>query len=132
MKLNELMEQIEYKCLFGTEEAEISSVVYDSRKVEKGSLFVCMKGFQTDGHQYIPKAVELGASAILVQDDVDPSVVGENVTVLQVADTRAALALVAAKWFDYPAKKNDHDWVNRNKRKNHNCPYDEKDFGGSR
>lgn len=105
MKLNELMEQIEYKCLFGTEEAEISSVVYDSRKVEKGSLFVCMKGFRTDGHQYIPKAVELGASAILAQDDVDPSVVGENVTVLQVADTRAALALVAAKWFDYPAKK---------------------------
>jgi len=105
MKLRDLMEQVEYKCILGTEEVDISSVVYDSRKVEKGSLFVCMKGFQTDGHQYIPSAVEKGAVAILAEDEVEASVVGENVAVLQVKDARAALALLSAKWFDYPAKK---------------------------
>ena len=68
MKLCDLLRDVQGKHLSGPADTEILNVCYDSRKVNDGSLFLAIKGFRSDGHQYIEKALELGASALLVQD----------------------------------------------------------------
>lgn len=101
MKLKTLLAGIAHKNICGTEEIDIMSVAYDSRKVEQGSLFVCIKGFETDGHSYIQDAIEAGAAAIIVEHV--PDIEGETV-IVQVADAREALAYISAEWFQHPAE----------------------------
>ena len=67
MNLKQLLEGISYEVQQGTADVEISDFQYDSRKVEKDGLFVCITGFQTDGHKYIPMALEKGAVALLCE-----------------------------------------------------------------
>lgn len=98
--LNSLLEKIDYEILQGTIEGEISSLVYDSRKVEKGSLFVCIKGAVSDGHAFAQDVVDKGAAVLVVSENV--AVTGD-VTVICVKDTRVALAELSAAYFDYPA-----------------------------
>lgn len=102
MTLSKLLEKVDCIYVNGDVETEITSIEYDSRKVQKGSVFVCLKGFQSDGHDFAQMAVEKGATALLVEDlpDFDTDAV-----VVQVADSRKALAYLAAAWFDYPAQK---------------------------
>lgn len=104
MTLTNLLQDIKYQFISGEMNLEISSVVYDSREVKDGSLFICIKGYASDGHAYIDKAVEAGASAILVED-IPEHFDYEHVAVIQVPDTREALAYISAAWFDYPANK---------------------------
>lgn len=101
-KLKDLLEHLDYQCLQGTTDKEITSVVYDSRKAEPGSLFLCIKGAVSDGHAYAKEVAEKGASVLVVQDAVE---VPEDVTVIQVENSRYAMACISAAWFDYPAKK---------------------------
>lgn len=101
-KLKDLLEHLDYQCLQGTTDKEITSVVYDSRKAEPGSLFLCIKGAVSDGHVYAKEVAEKGASVLVVQDAVE---VPEDVTVIQVENSRYAMACISAAWFDYPAKK---------------------------
>ena len=103
MTLCELLSGLQAKHLSGPADLEIASVCYDSRKVTDGSLFVAIKGFRSDGHQYIAKALELGAAAILVQDAPEQPL-AENVSVWQCEDTRAALARIAAVWHGHPER----------------------------
>ena len=65
MKLNELLKNVKPICIIGSDDIDITGVNIDSRKIETGHLFVAIKGTQTDGHKFIPKALELGASAVL-------------------------------------------------------------------
>ena len=102
MKLEKLLEKLDYTLDAGSAEVEIASLEYDSRKVGKGSLFVCLTGFRADGHAYIPAALEAGAAALVVEREVT---VPEGVAVIRVKDSRRALALLSAAWFDYPAQK---------------------------
>ena len=102
MKLTKLLERLEYTCLQGEIDKEISGIVNDSRKVIEGSLFFCIKGAVSDGHTYALDVAKKGAAAIIVQEPVE---VPESVTVIQVTDSRYAMALVAAAWYDYPAEK---------------------------
>ena len=102
MKLETLLKNLEYTLDAGSLDTEISALEYDSRKVVPGSLFVCLTGFQADGHDYIPKALEAGASALVVEREVK---VPEGVAVARVADSRTALALLAAAWFGHPAEE---------------------------
>ena len=102
MKLIKLLERLEYTCLQGEIDKEISGIVNDSRKVTQGSLFFCIKGAVSDGHTYALDVAQKGAAAIIVQEPVE---VPESVTVIQVADSRYAMALIAAAWYDYPAEK---------------------------
>mgnify|MGYP003164210522 FL=1 len=104
MKLIQLMEQLTYECVQGGMDKDITEVVYDSRKVTKGCLFLCIIGANFDGHQAAEEAAEKGAAAIVVSKDV-PSLAGKGVTVLKVEDTRYALAWVSAAYFGYPARK---------------------------
>lgn len=88
---------------------EISSIVYDTRtKIEENAAFVCIKGASFDGHEFAGEAVKNGAGVLFVEDDVDlgayPDAAG-SVTVIKVKDTRKALSLLSAAWFDHPADK---------------------------
>jgi len=101
MKLEKLLESAEYELLQGSLDIEISDVIYDSRKIVKGCVFVCMIGANFDGHSFIEKAVEQGAAAVVVSRDVNI----EGVTVVKTEDTRKALALMSAEYFGRPAEK---------------------------
>ena len=68
MILKDLLKEINPVCIEGNDCIDITGVNIDSRRIEKGHLFAAIKGTQTDGHQYIGKAVELGAAAILCED----------------------------------------------------------------
>lgn len=70
MKLIQLMEQLTYECVQGGMDKDITEVVYDSRKVTKGCLFLCIIGANFDGHQAAQEAAEKGAAAIVVSKDV--------------------------------------------------------------
>ena len=102
MKLETLLKKLDYTLDAGDLNTEVASLEYDSRKVIKGSLFVCLTGFRADGHAYIPAALEAGAAALVVEREVS---VPAGVTVIRVKDSRYALALLAAAWFDHPAEK---------------------------
>ena len=99
--LKQLLERMEYQCIQGSLKREISDVIYDSRKAAPNTLFVCIKGTVTDGHSYAQDVVKAGAIALVVLEPVD---VPKEVTVIQVEDTRYALAMLSAAYFDYPAE----------------------------
>ena len=102
MKIKELINEMEYEILAGSEETEITTLVYDSRKVEKGSVFVCISGSVRDAHEFIPDVAAKGAAAIVVEKDVTPI---DGITYIKVEDSRLALACMSAAYFGHPAKK---------------------------
>ena len=85
--------------------AEILSVCNDSRKVAPGALFVAVKGFASDGHDYINAVVEKGAAAIIYEDETKVGDVPQNVALVQVKSSRYALAIAAANFYDNPSRK---------------------------
>ena len=105
MKLSKICEEIEYTLLPGSLETEVRDVIYDSRKIAPETMFVCMVGAVTDGHKYIPDAIDKGASVIVLEREEEAAQIPENITVLKVASARLALALMSAALFDHPARK---------------------------
>ena len=104
MKLQEICQEIEYTCLGGSMDVEITDIIYDSRKIEKGTVFVCMVGAVTDGHSYIPDAILKGASAIVVEREEEAAQIPEHITVIKVPSARKGLALMSAAFFGHPAR----------------------------
>lgn len=102
MVLKQLAEEMKYEVLAGSVDTEVTTLVYDSRKVEKGSVFVCISGSVRDAHEFIPDVIAKGAAAIIVEKDVEPQ---EGVTYLKVENSRLALACMSAAYFDHPARK---------------------------
>lgn len=102
MKLSDLLERMDYNCIQGNKNADITTLVYDSRKVEEGSVFVCISGAVSDGHDFIDDVVKKGAAAVIVEKEVT---VPENITVVRVTDTRLALAVMSAAYFGHPAER---------------------------
>lgn len=102
MKLEKLLERLKYDVVQGSADIEVTTLINDSRKVEEGSVFVCISGAVSDGHKYIPDVTEKGAAAVVVERDVEAP---EDLTVIRVEDTRYALALMSAAYFGYPAEK---------------------------
>ena len=103
MKLSELLKNIKTIDIQGDADADITGVNIDSRRIEKGHLFVAIKGTQTDGHKFIPKALELGARAVLCEDL--PEKRHENVTYVQVESTESAVGPVATLFYGDPSGK---------------------------
>ncbi len=99
MKLERLMSGLEYQVVQGQTDLDISDVIYDSRRVCRDCVFVCLIGSGADGHQYARKAVEGGAVAVIVSKDISI----EGAAVIKVADTRKALAYISANFFGNPA-----------------------------
>ena len=102
MKLSYLLEHLEYEVCQGSDDIEVTELINDSRKVKEGSVFVCIAGAVTDGHEYIEDVASKGAAAVIVERSVNAP---EGMTVIHVDDTRYALALMSAAYFGYPAKK---------------------------
>ncbi len=102
MNLQTLFQNLPCTLLQGEAGLDVTDLVYDSRKVRPGSLFVCVTGTVADGHKYIPMAIEKGAVALVVEHPVE---VPAEITVLQVENGRTALAELSAAWFGYPARE---------------------------
>lgn len=102
--LKELLAEVAYECVCGNLDKEVTDIIYDSRKVVPGSMFVCIPGAVVDGHKFAGAAVEAGADVLLVEKEVElPE--GTDVTVIKVTDTHYAMAFVSAAFFDHPAKE---------------------------
>ncbi len=103
MKLNELLKDVKVLNTVGDAGVEITGVNIDSRRIETGHLFVAIPGTQTDGHKFIPKAIELGAAAILCEQM--PEELAEGVTYVVVESTESVVGIVATHFFGDPSRK---------------------------
>lgn len=101
MNLSELLKDVTVESLTGNPQLAINGIAFDSRAVKPGNLFVCISGFETDGHKYAPQAIEKGAAAILAERDLSDL----GVTCVVVKNSRKALALVSAAFYGHPEKK---------------------------
>lgn len=103
MNLKNILKGLDYELLQGTKDKEINKINYDSRKVCDNDLFVCVKGYATDGHKYADKAVSSGAKVIVLQDHIE--IENKDITIIKCSDTRKALAIMGANYYDNPSKK---------------------------
>ncbi len=102
--LKDLLAEIEYECIRGTLDREVADIIYDSRKVTPGSMFICITGAIQDGHGYAAAAVQAGASVLMVEKEVElPE--EADVTVIRVRDTHYAMAFASAAFFGNPAQE---------------------------
>ncbi|MBU1486447.1 UDP-N-acetylmuramoyl-L-alanyl-D-glutamate--2,6-diaminopimelate ligase [bacterium] len=100
MKLSRLISCLEEKEVSGSLEVQVKGIASDSRKVRPGYLFISIKGFESNGHRFIEKAVRGGASCLIVEEEVKSSL-----PVVRVPNSRRAAGLLAARFYGYPAKR---------------------------
>lgn len=109
MKLSDLLSGIPVKRIVGDPHLDIKNITYDSRQTEPGSLFVCIRGFVTDGHLYVNEALKRGTSAIVVEEWQEglPAnrQAGVSSTQILVTDSRQTLAQVSVNYFREPSRK---------------------------
>src|SRR3990172_9242129 len=102
------MFQTMYGRMVSTHDIEVHGIQYDSHKVQKGDLFVAIKGALTDGHRFIDTAVSNGANVVVMESDSilpDSFFMHAGVTKIVVGDTRRALAIISGNFFGHPARK---------------------------
>ena len=102
MRLNEILNGINCKVIGDTDSVTVDDIIYDSRKAAPGLLFVCIKGFKSDGHSYVNEVYQKGVRIFAVMDDVD---LPEDAIIIKTDDTRKFLALASANYFGHPADK---------------------------
>ena len=102
MVLKELLQKIGHTLVQGSGEAEITEIVFDSRKASPGCLFVAISGTRADGCDFIPQAIEAGAAAIVAERVIKTP---PELAYVQVEDCRAALSGLSAAWFGEPARQ---------------------------
>lgn len=104
VQASKLLEKLAYTCEKGKSDRQISALVYDSRKIEKDCMFVCLSGANADGHDFAWEAAKKGAAVIVAEKEI--SVPEElDVTLIRVENTRYALAFLSAAYFGHPAKQ---------------------------
>ncbi|MBO5686834.1 MAG: UDP-N-acetylmuramoyl-L-alanyl-D-glutamate--2,6-diaminopimelate ligase [Alistipes sp.] len=101
--LSEILSSTEVISFSATEDHTITGLTYDSRTVAKGNCFFAVRGTQSDGHDYIPRAVEAGAVAVVCEQE--PEKKSEGVSYIVVADTNKAMADMAAAYYDHPSSE---------------------------
>lgn len=101
MKLDELIEHLDYKDLINFKNVEISGISYNSKTTKKGDIFVCLTGEYTDGHEYAKNAIENGAAALLVERKVD---VDKKIPQVVVTSTRHKIADIADRFYSSPSR----------------------------
>lgn len=100
MKLKDIVSDLEYKLINGDLETEVSEISYDSRQIEENNLFIAISGFEVDGHNYIKQAVEKGASAVVIEKDLEEY--NPDVSYIKVKNSRKAMAELAKSFFADP------------------------------
>lgn len=102
MKLKDLLENLDYRCISGDISTDVNDLIYDSRKVVSGCAFFCISGAVTDGHMYAQEAVKKGAVAVIAEEQLE---LPQGITQITVGSCRKALAHMSAVFFGYPAKR---------------------------
>ena len=102
-KLKDILYKVSVNAVFGTTDVAISAIVFDSRKVENNTVFVAQKGTLSDGHKFIDKAIQLGATSIICE--VLPEEKINNITYVQVENSDTALAIMAANFYKNPSAR---------------------------
>ena len=100
--LSDILNQVEVLQLIGNVNVPVNNICIDSRNVVAGNAFIAIKGYSTDGHQFIQKAIELGATTIICEEI--PAIVNDNVTFVQVKNCTKIAGIVAANFYDNPTK----------------------------
>ena len=102
MQLKNLLEGLEYEIICGNEDVEIQGISYNTKNIKKGNVFVCIRGFEFDSHNAVEKIESSGAVAVVVERTCEPH---KGITMVKVADTRKALAIMSSNYFKHPYKK---------------------------
>jgi len=102
-KLSNILSGIKPIKEIGSKTITLSGLAFDSRKVEKGHLYIATRGTIVDGHTFISKAIELGANSIVCEEI--PEVINQNISYILVKDSHESLGIIASNWFDNPSKK---------------------------
>ncbi|MFW5981281.1 MAG: UDP-N-acetylmuramoyl-L-alanyl-D-glutamate--2,6-diaminopimelate ligase [bacterium] len=105
MNLKKLIQDINPLEIKGELEKKIDNIVYDSRQVKAGSLFLAIRGFTLDGHDFIDKAIKNGAIAIVIEKELKEY--KKDITYIKVKDSREAMAHIAAVFYNYPLEELD-------------------------
>ncbi len=108
-----LLKNVVYRLICGSVDIQVSDIIYDSRKDVSGSVFVCLKGYALDGHDYAKDAMARGAGAVVIQQDISAKkrkvlqdiALEKNVCLISVTNTRKALGEMSRAFFGYPEKK---------------------------
>ena len=101
--LKDILYKVSIEAVKGSTEILVRNIDFDSRKIETNDVFVAIRGTVSDGHDYIEKAINLGAIAIVC--DTLPEVITTEITYIQVKDTNAALAFMAANYYGNPSQQ---------------------------
>ena len=102
-RLKDILYRVSIEAVHGATDVTISKIEFDSRKVESNTAFVAIKGTLSDGHDYIEKAIALGANVIVCEQF--PETIVQGITYVQVNDTNEALAYLSANFYDNPSEK---------------------------
>ena len=102
MKLSELITNLKVKEILGDLNSDIKGITHDSRKIKRDFLFICIKGFTFNGHCFIDEAISKGAIALVVEQEIHPRL---GITIIKVADSRKALAILANQFYGFPSRK---------------------------
>ena len=107
MKLKEMLVGLEGLKVKGDLDIEIKEIENNSKNVKKGYLFIAIKGFAADGHQYIGSAIEKGATAVMIEEgcDVKALAIPEGITIVMAKNTREAMAIVSSNFYGNPSRK---------------------------
>ena len=108
MELKNILSTLEGLKVKGDLNIDISNIDSDSRNIKENGLFVAIKGFDVDGHNYIKEAIKRGAVAVIASIDADKKLLKEimdKVTLILAPDTRLALAICACNFYDNPSRK---------------------------
>ncbi len=107
MKLKEMLVGLEGLKVKGDLEVEIKEIENNSKNVKKGYLFIAIKGFDVDGHQYIQSAIQKGATAVMIEEgcDVKALAIPEGITIVMAKNTREAMAIVSSNFYGNPSRK---------------------------
>lgn len=100
--LKDILYKVAIEAVKGTTDIAVHKIEFDSRKIESGDVFVAIKGTLSDGHDYIEKALSLGAKAVICEHF--PETVAEGITYVQVQDTSLALAFMSANFYGNPSE----------------------------
>lgn len=100
--LKDILYKVAIEAVHGTTETAVNKIEFDSRKVEENDVFVAIRGTISDGHDFIEKAINLGATAIVC--DTLPEIIVTGITYVKVKDTNSALAFIASNYYDNPSR----------------------------
>jgi UDP-N-acetylmuramoyl-L-alanyl-D-glutamate--2,6-diaminopimelate ligase len=102
MKLSDILKDVESLQVEGSLDRDITGIVYDSRRVMPGNLFVAVRGAHTDGHRFVDMAIDRGAAAILLEEDAG---ISPRATRIRVQDARRTMALAADRFYSHPSQQ---------------------------